>query len=109
MSITSILMYTVTVWWGEVFGMALMILLPLQLVYFAYIFKRMYGLTLLQTLGKTLLFIAIMVPVIFGGSIVVMLILFATGVIDFNEFMEAEKARREATSYIISSAINWTS
>lgn len=109
MSITSILMYTLTVWWGQVFQVALMVFLPVQMLYFAYLFKRMYGLTLLQTVGKTLLFLAILVPVVFGTSILVAIILFATGVIDANEFLEAERARREATSYIVSSAINWTS
>ncbi|MDX1462226.1 MAG: DUF3667 domain-containing protein [Marinirhabdus sp.] len=81
---------------------------PLMIVFSAYVYKRFYQLTLGKIVGKTLLFAAITLVLYIGFSIAFVAILFITGTIDFEEMMEAEKAKR-AVSYIASSAMNWTS
>jgi hypothetical protein len=81
--------------------------LPIQILYFAYVLKRVYNLSFLQIILKTLLFIVILIPVylifVIAASIYM---LFFTDI--FQNMMEAEKAKR-GVSYIISSARNWTS
>jgi hypothetical protein len=91
----------------QVFFLNSMLALPVQILYFAYVLKRLYGLSLLQIFLKTLLFLVILLffYILFIILTLVYMILF-TDV--FQQILEAEKAKR-ATSHIISSAINWTS
>ena len=91
----------------QVFFWNSMLAIPIQILYFAYVLKRLYGLNLLQIFLKTLLFLVILLffYILFIILTLVYMLLF-TDV--FQQMMEAEKAKR-ATSYIISSAINWTS
>lgn len=108
MSIVSILLYFSTIWFEDVFLYVLMFMLPLQMLYFAYALKRMYQLSLWQIILKFLLFALLLIPSIMMFGTLLWALLFITGVVDFQEFIEAEKAKQGIT-YIISSAINWTS
>ncbi len=91
----------------QVFFLNSMLALPVQILYFAYVLKRLYGLSLLQIFLKSLLFLVILLIfyILFIILTLVYMILFTD---TFQQMIEAEKAKR-ATSYIISSAINWTS
>jgi|TARA_R110002020_G_scaffold63136_1_gene168291 hypothetical protein len=82
---------------------------PLIIVYSAYVYKSFYQISLGKIIGKTLLFIVITSILYVGLWIGIYIILMLTGVIDFQEMMEAQKAAQEGTSYIASSVINWTS
>jgi hypothetical protein len=77
-----------------------------QIVFFAYVLKRLYGLTLGQILLKTLLFFSLLIPLMIILMIVAIILMYFGGYYD--EFIELEKAKRGIT-YIASSAINWTS
>ncbi|NNJ80948.1 MAG: DUF3667 domain-containing protein [Flavobacteriaceae bacterium] len=81
--------------------------LPLQILYFAYILKRMYNLNFVQIFLKTLLFLLILG--MFYVLFVIVLLIYLFAFTDFfQQVIEAEKAKK-GVSYIISSAINWTS
>jgi hypothetical protein len=84
---------------GNLFNLLLMI-------YTAYCYKRLYPLTIKQILLRTLLFFGVLIFLLIIASVIQFIVLIATG--DFQKMMEDAKALQEI-SYILSSAINWTS
>ncbi|MFC7358358.1 DUF3667 domain-containing protein [Jejudonia soesokkakensis] len=107
-SIVSIMVYSLTAWSPEIFRIAIFSAFAIQLGYYFYILKRLFEISWKKMIIKTLVFLAILVPIYIGVSILVFAILAITGAIDFQEMIEAERAKR-AVSYIASSVINWTS
>jgi hypothetical protein len=107
-SIVSVLLYFCTVWFYDIFKITLMLVLPLQILYFCYVLKKLYKLSLIKIILKLLLFIAILIPFFFLLSIVAGIVMVLTGIISPEEAIEAQKAKQNV-SYIASSVINWTS
>lgn len=106
-SIFSTLLYFATFWNQTAFGYLAVSILPIQIIYFSYVLKRLFRLSWKQLLLKILLFLLVLLVVyivlIILGTIYMM---FFTDI--FQEMMEMEKAKR-GVSYLVSSAINWTS
>jgi len=91
----------------ELFGLFSLFFLPLQIFYFAYVYMRLYQLSFVQIVLKSMLFLVILA--VFYIIFVILLLLYTVLFTDLMErAIEIEKAKR-ATSYIISSAMNWTS
>jgi hypothetical protein len=92
---------------SQIFYLNSLIALPLQILYFAFVLKRLFALSFQQILLKTLLFLVILI--VFYIIFVVLTLIYMFAFTDFFEkIIEAEKAKQKV-SYIISSAINWTS
>jgi len=82
---------------------------PFMILYSAYVYKRLYKFSVRRIIWKTIWFLIITGGIYIIFNIIVWVILFATGAVDLQKMMDAQKAQQEATSYIVSSAINWTS
>ncbi len=93
-SIVTVVLTLITIVIGipfEIFGL---LMLPVQIGYFAFCLKRVYGLDKAQIILKTLIFILIL-GVLFGIiMVVVTFMMFKTGMMD--EVIEAQKALQEA-------------
>lgn len=105
-ALTVTVVYFLTIWYQPVFTVVTIIAALFQIVFFAYVLKRLYSLTLSRILFKTLLFFLVLIPLFTILIIVVTILMYFGGYYD--EFIELEKAKRGIT-YIASSAINWTS
>lgn len=81
--------------------------LLIQIGYFFYMLKRVFEVSLLRMIGKTLLFLLMMLVLYIFFVILAMIYLFLFTDF-FQKAIEAERAKR-GISYMISSAINWTS
>ena len=84
---------------GNIFSVLLM-------GYTIYCYKRLYPLTLEQAILRTLLFIGILAFLLLLSGIIQLVVLFLNG--DLQQMIEAEQTK-QGISYIISSAMNWTS
>lgn len=105
-SIITILLYILTLWNKTLFDFVALSSFFIQIVLYAYVLKRLYALTLLQIIKKTVLFILILIPLYL--IVIALAILF----INLSGGMDAfilPKNGKQAVSYIASSAINWTS
>lgn len=107
-SIISIILYSLTAWSPEAFKVVIYSVTAIQVGYYTYILKKLFEISWGKILLKVLLFIIILMPIFVGLIMITVVLMFITGVIDFQEMMEAERAKR-AVSYIASSVINWTS
>ena len=105
-SIISVALFFLTFWNQTLFGILSMASIVIQIGYFAYVLKRLFKLSGLQLLIKTLYFFALLIPIYIGFTLIMIGVMMATG--SFDELIEAEKARKQI-SYTASSAINWTS
>ncbi len=109
-SIVTTLLYFLTMWSQEVFTIISMSALFFQILFYCYVLKRLYKLSIGQIFLKLILFLFLL-------FVVSILILIAGGI--FGYFMGAfdeiiDKAVKDAeaaksVSYIASSVINWTS
>ena len=81
---------------------------PIMILYTAYCYKKMYGISLGKIIVKTLFFLLLGSTLYIGASMVVGILLVLTGVLDPQQFIDAQKASNDV-SYIVSSAMNWTS
>lgn len=81
---------------------------PLIILFSAYVYKDYYSISVGKIIGKTFLFILITTILYVALWIGIFALLVVTGVIDFQEMVEAEKAKQGIT-YMASSVINWTS
>ena len=105
-SILSIFLFVLTAWNSMLFSIVTFSVIIIQILYFAYVFKRLYSLTGWQIIVKTLYFLLLLIPIYIILGIIMGIILFLNGGLD--ELIEAEKVR-QSISYIASSAINCTS
>ncbi len=105
-ALTVTAVYFLAIWYQPVFTVVMIIAALFQIVFFAYVLKRLYSLTLSQILLKTLLFFLVLIPLFIILIIVAIILMYFTGHMD--ELIELEKAKQGIT-YIASSAINWTS
>lgn len=105
-SLTVTVIYFLTIWNQPVFVVMSIIGTLFQIVFFAYVLKRLYSLTLGQILLKTLLFFSLLIPLMIIVMIVTNILMYFGG--HYDEIIELEKAKRGIT-YIASSAMNWTS
>ena len=105
-ALTVTIVYFLTIWYQPVFTVVMIIAALFQIVFFAYVLKRLYSLTLSQILLKTLLFFLVLIPLFIILIIVAIILMYFTGYMD--ELIELENAKQGIT-YIASSAINWTS
>ncbi|MBT0609062.1 DUF3667 domain-containing protein [Aequorivita echinoideorum] len=78
-SIVSVIFYFLTVWNSTLFGYATLSVLIVQIGYFAYIFKRLYKLSIGQLIIKTLFFLAILITIYIVLVITVIIFMAATG------------------------------
>ncbi len=81
-SIVSILLYFITVWNATLFALAGFSALFIQIIYFSYVFKKLYKLTVMQLAIKTLYFLAILLVTYIILIILTFLVIAATGNID---------------------------
>jgi len=106
-SITSILITLPSIiFFGANFYIMGYFFMALLMLYTAYCYKKLYPLTLKGIFLRTLLFMAFLFVVLIIYSVIILIILIATG--GMNEMIEAEKAR-QGISYMASSVMNWTS
>jgi hypothetical protein len=105
-ALTVTVVYFLTIWYQPVFVVVMLLASLFQIVFFAYVLKRLYSLTLSQILLKILLFFLLLIPLFIILIIVSTILMYFGGYYD--ELIELEKAKRGIT-YIASSAINWTS
>ncbi len=107
-SILVTLLYLMTVWYFPVFQVITIAALPIQVIFYGYVLKRLYGLSVLQILLKTLLFGLILIPLLFITMLIIGIIMYAGGYMD--GMIEAQKAAaQQKIGYMASSVINWTS
>ncbi len=102
-SIFMVLLYFSTIWVEPIFYGAMLIAMPVQVIYYSYVLKRLYGLTLSKTLLKVLLFLMILSVVFIIAIAIALIIMLFTGQLE--ALIEAERAK-QGISYIASSAIN---
>lgn len=105
----SILFYTISILtiWVPYSQVTLSIAsIPLFIVFYFYVLKRIYNLKTKTMLLKTVLFCIILAFVMFTIMVITSIILYQNGVL--NELIEEVKSNKETISYIASS-INWTS
>ena len=102
-SIASLILLLLTVWNQSLFALANIAVLFIQIIYFAYLLKKLFKLSATQLLIKTLYFLLLFIPLYIIVGIIAVSIMMLTG--SFDELIEAEKAR-QAVSYIASYAIN---
>ena len=107
-SLFSTLLYFCTVWFQDIFNYISLSVTILYILYFAYILKRLFQLSFLQIVLKTLLFFVIFLPFYLLLSVLLWVFLVVSGQVDLQEMMEAQKAK-QSVSYIASSFRNWTS
>lgn len=81
-SISAITLYLLMVWNDTIFFVVATISLPLQTIYYAYVLKKLYRLSVSQIILKTLLFMLIFAVFFFIIVIIVSLCLFASGAFD---------------------------
>lgn len=105
-SIVAIILYILTVWNKQLFNFIAIGVLFVQILIYVYVLKRLYQLTFLQLIKKTLLFIVILISLYLIAIVITLFILYLLG--DLNGFIDAEKGN-QAIGYIASSAINCTS
>lgn len=92
---------------SELFKISSFLSMFLQTLYFAYVLKALFALSLWKIILKTLLFILILL--LFYILIIIIAVIYLLLFSDFYEkAIEAEKAKR-AVSYMVSSAMNWIS
>jgi hypothetical protein len=107
-SIMSIILYSITAWSPQLFKIAVFSAILMQIIYYFYILRRLFEISFGKMILKTLLFFLILIPIYLVISLAIFGIMLITGTLDFQEMMEAEKAKR-AVSYMASSVMNWTS
>lgn len=107
-SILSSLLYFIGIWFDPLFPILIGVVGSLAFVYYLYVYIRLYELSFWKAVLKILVTAIAFVGVLLFIGILVNFIMFATGAIDFEKFIEAEKAKR-GVSYIASSFMNWTS
>ncbi len=105
-SITNLFITTPAAMLGGNFFVIANIMNLLVMIYVAYIYKKLYPLTIGQIILRTLLFLAIIVVILILVGIVQFAFLYFSG--DLEEMIRAEREKK-AISYIASSIINWTS
>jgi len=107
-SIISSFLYFIGIWSKPLFTFLIFFVGSLTFIYYLYVYIRLYALSFWKSTLKILVTGIAFIGVMLLTAIIVYIIAFASGTIDFKEFIEAENARRQV-SYITSSFINWTS
>lgn len=107
-SLASTILYFATVWHDSAFSMLTVSITFINVLYFAYMLKMLYGLSFLGIILKTLLFAVILIPLFIIIIIITWVLLIITGTVSVQDLIDAEKAK-QGVSYIASSVINWTS
>lgn len=87
-------------------GILGLITVPIQIIYSAYCLKRLFKLSMAGIILKTLIFFMVLFVLFVIAAIIMAFIMIRSGALD--DVIEAQKAK-QGVSYIISSAINWTS
>ena len=105
-SALSTLLSLATIWAFEVYQYVAFLALPLQIVYYGYMFKRLYGMSLGRIMIKSLVFLLILMLLYLVFIVIALVVMIANGT--FMEMVEEQKAR-QGVSQVISSAMNWTS
>lgn len=105
-SALSTLLSLATIWAFEVYQYVAFLVLPLQIVYYGYMFKRLYGFSLKRILVKSFVFLMILILLYLIFMIIALVVMIANGT--FMEMVEEQRAC-QGVSQVISSAINWTS
>jgi hypothetical protein len=105
-SAMSTLLSLATIWAFEVYQYVAFLVLPLQIVYYGYMFKRLYGMSLGRILIKSLVFLLILMLLYLVFIVIALVVMIANGT--FMEMVEEQRAR-QGVSQVISSAMNWTS
>ncbi|MDC7995825.1 DUF3667 domain-containing protein [Altibacter sp. HG106] len=106
-SLVTTLLFIVTFWEPSIFKWIAVSTLPIQILYFSHVLKRLFALTWTQLLLKVLLFLVVLLVVYIFLVIAAMIYMFLFTDF-FQDMIELEKAKR-AVSYVVSSAMNWTS
>ncbi len=104
-SITTSVLTIIAAFFGVSLGVLVFIFMLLQILYSAYCLKHLYGLSMEGIILRTLLFLLILS--IFFIVITIAIAIIVRYTVGFEEFINVKKANE--VSYIISSAMNWTS
>lgn len=109
LSLVSTFLYFLTIWSQSLFTIVSFSVLFVQIIFYCYVLKRLYGLDLGEILLKLLIFLLIFGVIAFLLIIVGIIIGFTSG--SFDGIIEEAKKQKalKATSYITSSLRNWTS
>ncbi|MGK0387112.1 MAG: hypothetical protein ACI849_001733, partial [Patiriisocius sp.] len=107
-SIFTVLFYFASVWNPQIFKYVMLISLPMQIVVYAYMVKRIFALSIKQLIIKTLYFFVIGGILYTLGIIALLAIILLTGSMDLKDFIP-KKETIDAVSYTASSVANWTS
>lgn len=102
LSIAVIIVYVLTIWYTPAFRVVIFMVLPLQILYYAFVLKRLYALSVVQIILKTLLFFVVLIPVFIIVILLFGIVLYFAGFYD--EMIEAEKAKR-GVSYLYNSSV----
>ncbi len=108
MSLTLFLPYLIGLSFGINFFKLNYVFILVMMIYSAHCYKRLYQISLKKIIVKTLFFLLILFVALIIWSIVFWAYLLASGTVDLQEMIEAEKAKK-AVSYITSFSKNWTS
>ena len=81
-SVVITMLYLITIWILPLFMVVSLLALPLQIVYFAFVFKQLYQVSTETIVLKTLLFLLIVLPLCIGLLVLLMVILNSIGVFD---------------------------
>ena len=105
-SILTTLLSFATVWNSDIYSIVAYVVMPIQMIYYSFVLKRLFNLSFGQLVIKILLFLLVLIPLYIFFVIIFGIIMILNG--DFNEIIEAQRAK-QGISYVISSARNWTS
>ncbi len=105
-SITNFFILTVSTMLGGNYFLIGNIANLLSMIYVAYIYKKIYPLTLSQIILRTLLFLTIVFVGVILAGVAQLAYLYFSG--DLQQMIEDAKNAQKATSYIFTSLINWT-
>lgn len=95
-SIISAITVVIAAMFGVSQGIISMVFLPLMVLYAAYILKRLYQLSFVEIVLRTIIFLAVMTVTFVIIATLIAITMFITG--DMQQMMEAQKAAREAAS-----------
>ncbi|MCT8338544.1 DUF3667 domain-containing protein [Flavobacteriaceae bacterium TK19130] len=91
-SIFSTILYASTVWFQDIFKIVALIITPLNILYFAFVFKKLHGISIGGILLRTLLFLALLIPLFIVAVIVMWAFLIFSGQVDMEQLREMQQA-----------------
>lgn len=108
-SIVVVILYFLSIWNAQLYSYVALLSLPLQIILYAYIAKRVFHLSFKQLSIKILYFLVIARILYIILSIVLLILLLITGTVELKDFAPPKGAIETAVYYYKTSVANWTS